>query len=129
MSAKLARLTHKIAVQLHLLAESCSIHSSRSRLPVRKLLDTPSYDFCYLVHGLFNDSVLTPEIVQGRMLWVSYHKRQIKKTQKEAIVKYLNDHSIQTGCGAHPAPYPMGTRGSFPEGKAAGVWSSPFTST
>jgi hypothetical protein len=25
---------------------------------------------------------------------------------------------IQTGSGAHPAPYPMGTRGSFPGGKA-----------
>jgi hypothetical protein len=25
---------------------------------------------------------------------------------------------VQTGSGAHPAPYPMGTGGSFPEGKA-----------
>jgi hypothetical protein len=29
-------------------------------------------------------------------------------------------HFIQTGSGAHTASYPMGTRGSFPEGKAAG---------
>jgi hypothetical protein len=34
MAAKLTRLTHKIAVQLHLVAESCII--SRSRRPVRK---------------------------------------------------------------------------------------------
>jgi len=27
----------------HLVAESCTICSSRSRRPVRKLLDTPSY--------------------------------------------------------------------------------------
>jgi hypothetical protein len=40
-AAKLTRLTHKI--QLHLMAESCTISSSRSRWPVRKLLDTPSY--------------------------------------------------------------------------------------
>jgi hypothetical protein len=40
MAAKLTRLTHKIAIQLHLVAESCSF---RSRRPVRKLLDTPSY--------------------------------------------------------------------------------------
>jgi hypothetical protein len=39
MAAKLTRLTHKIAIKLHLVAES----SSRSRRPVRKLLDTPSY--------------------------------------------------------------------------------------
>jgi hypothetical protein len=43
MTAKLARLTHKIAIQLHLVAESCTICSSRSRRPVWKLLDTPSY--------------------------------------------------------------------------------------
>jgi hypothetical protein len=42
-AAKLARLTHKIAIQLHLLAQSCTISSSRSRRPVRKLLDIPSY--------------------------------------------------------------------------------------
>jgi hypothetical protein len=30
-------------------------------------------------------------------------------------------HVIHTGSGAHPAPYPMGTGGSFPRGKAAGV--------
>jgi len=37
MAAKLTRLTHKIAIQLHLVAESCS------RRPVRKLLDTRPY--------------------------------------------------------------------------------------
>jgi hypothetical protein len=30
--------------------------------------------------------------------------------------------------GAHPASYPMGTRVSFPGGKAAGAWSWPLTS-
>jgi hypothetical protein len=28
-------------------------------------------------------------------------------------------HQVQNGSGAHPASYPMGTRGSFPAGKAA----------
>jgi hypothetical protein len=42
MAAKLTRLTNKIAIQLHLVAESCTICSSRFRRPVRKLLDTPS---------------------------------------------------------------------------------------
>jgi hypothetical protein len=37
-------------------------------------------------------------------------------------------HRVQTGCGAHPASYPMDTRGSFPGGKAAGAWSWPLTS-
>jgi hypothetical protein len=43
MEAKLARLTYKIAIQLHLMAESCTICSSRSGRPVWKLLDTHSY--------------------------------------------------------------------------------------
>jgi len=42
MAAKLIRLTHKIAIQLHLVAESCTICSLLSRRPVRKLLDTTS---------------------------------------------------------------------------------------
>jgi hypothetical protein len=43
MAEKLTRLTHKITIQLHLVAKSCTICSSRSRQPVRKLLDTPSH--------------------------------------------------------------------------------------
>jgi hypothetical protein len=30
-------------------------------------------------------------------------------------------HTVQTGSGAHPTFYPMGTGCSFPEGKAAGA--------
>jgi hypothetical protein len=30
-------------------------------------------------------------------------------------------HRAQTASGAHPASYPMGIRGSFPGGKAAGA--------
>jgi hypothetical protein len=47
MAAKLTRMTHKVAIQLHLVAESCTICSSRSRRPVRKLLNTPSCVFVW----------------------------------------------------------------------------------
>jgi hypothetical protein len=30
-------------------------------------------------------------------------------------------HRVQNGSGAHPASYPVGTRGSFPGGKEAGA--------
>jgi hypothetical protein len=40
---KTHRLIHKIAIQLQPVAESCTICSSRSRRPVRKLLDIPPY--------------------------------------------------------------------------------------
>jgi len=46
MAAKFNRLTHKIAIQLHLVAESCTICSSSFRPPVRKLLDTPLFYSC-----------------------------------------------------------------------------------
>jgi hypothetical protein len=36
-------------------------------------------------------------------------------------------HRVKTGFGAHLAFYPIGTRGSFPKGKAAGVWTWPIT--
>jgi hypothetical protein len=37
-------------------------------------------------------------------------------------------HRIQNGSGAHPASYPMGTRGSFSGCKVAEAWSWPLTS-
>jgi hypothetical protein len=30
-------------------------------------------------------------------------------------------HHVHSGSGAHPASYPVGTRGSFPGGEVAGV--------
>jgi len=43
MVAKLTTLTQKIVIQMHLVAQSCTICSSCSRQPVWKLLGTPSY--------------------------------------------------------------------------------------
>jgi len=43
MTAKLTKLSHKITTQLHLVAESCTVCSCRSRWPVQELLYTPSY--------------------------------------------------------------------------------------
>jgi hypothetical protein len=43
IAAKLTRLTHKIVIQVHLVAENCIICISCSRQPVRKRLDTRSY--------------------------------------------------------------------------------------
>jgi len=43
MAAKLTRMTHKIAIQLHLVAKRYTIHSSHSKRPVHKLLVMPLY--------------------------------------------------------------------------------------
>jgi hypothetical protein len=34
---------------------------------------------------------------------------------------FVFHHRVQSNSEAHPASYPMGTRRSFPEGKAAGA--------
>jgi hypothetical protein len=36
---------------------------------------------------------------------------------------FSHHHRVQNGSGAHPASYPMGTRGSFAGGKVAGAGS------
>jgi hypothetical protein len=36
-------------------------------------------------------------------------------------------HCVQNGSGAHPASYPMGTRGSIPGSKVARAWSWPHS--
>jgi hypothetical protein len=41
---------------------------------------------------------------------------------------FSRHHRVQTGSGAHPASYTMGTRGPFPRGKAARASSWPLTS-
>jgi hypothetical protein len=57
-------------------------------------------------------------------LWAGWSRVQVP-----AGVWYFSlHHRVQTGSGVHPTSYPMGTRGSFPEDKAAGVWSWPLTS-
>jgi hypothetical protein len=58
MAAKLTRLIHKIAIQLHLVAESCTICSSRSRRPVRKL-DTSSCRYVEKVDKHCHRSLVT----------------------------------------------------------------------
>jgi hypothetical protein len=71
IAVRVTRLTHKIAIQLHLMAESCTICSSRSRRSVRKLLDTPP---------IFSSTILTStrleRVTVGNDLMGSTHKAQ-----------------------------------------------------
>jgi hypothetical protein len=72
VAAKVTGMTHKIAIQLHFVVESCTICSSGSRWPVRKLLDTPSYT-----------TFRTPE-VRTKFSWLGFHY------QKEIIKMIAN---------------------------------------
>jgi hypothetical protein len=44
--------------------------------------------------------------------------RAIEVRSPTGAEDFSSSPCIQTGSGAHPASYPMGTRGSFPGGKA-----------
>jgi hypothetical protein len=146
MATKLTGLTHKIAIQLHLAAESCTISSSRSRWPVQKLLDTPSYIFFTLFSCLKPPPPPEyrkygyPEQISTKKHCVVFHFDTTCYDSSVGIVldyglddrgsrvrfpagagKFSFHHRVQNGSGAHPASYPMDIRGSFPRGKVAGA--------
>jgi len=54
MAAKLTRLKHKIAIQLHLVAESCTISSSHSRWSVQKLWIHPRTIISCIIMEVFS---------------------------------------------------------------------------
>jgi hypothetical protein len=71
MAVKLTRLTHKIAIQLHLVAKSCTICISSSRRPVRKLLDT---SIVYLLFILFCVSYILEDKVTVKVYFATWCK-------------------------------------------------------
>jgi hypothetical protein len=96
MAAKLSRLTHKIAMQLHLVAESCAIYSSSSRRQVRKLLDTPSYhgilEFCFPTTQRCHMRILAfrLHLCRNYSPRCSEHGRNSAKMNNSAMLEVLN---------------------------------------
>jgi hypothetical protein len=107
MVAKLTRLTHKIVIKLHLVAESCTICSSHSRQPVQKLLDTPKYS--QLVYNLLKINMIldTFLIHLGTNLLLQYSSEFQKINHIISLNKILNrinmflvlhEHLVYTLC-------------------------------
>jgi hypothetical protein len=98
MTAKLTRLTHKIATQLHLVAESCTICSSCSRLPVRKLFDKPTYvSFTKAVkeNAIFHLNYNLTTVIQKNftafvILFFLIRVIEVKTTEKYRVSLYLD---------------------------------------
>jgi hypothetical protein len=117
MAAKLTRLAHKIAIQLHLVAGSCTICSSRCRRPEanRKVSVKCSVNRIYATdrNSKFQLEIqLCKSNFLGRcLLWTS----PCSRTRK-----------LPTNSGGHY--YPAGTGGSCPGGKEAGACSWLLTS-
>jgi hypothetical protein len=64
----------------------------------------------------------------GRALGYGLYDRGSRFRFPAGAVKFSHRHRVQYGSRAHPAFYSMGTRGSFPEGKAVRAWRWPLTS-
>jgi hypothetical protein len=82
MAAKLTRLTHKIAIQLHLMAESSKICSSRSRRPVPKIWIQPR--MC-----LFSIPGYKQIIAKQGMLHLSLSPHRRSATQPHPVVLFF----------------------------------------
>jgi hypothetical protein len=55
--------------------------------------------------------------------------QEVGPTSRQRKECFSNHHHVQTGSGAHPTSYPMGTRCSFRGNKAGGAWSWTLTSS
>jgi hypothetical protein len=103
MVAKLNRLTHKIAIQLHLVAESSTICSSRSRRPVRKLLDTTSYPAPKLL--ALSEHCICTEMLGSTIF--SYHselKQRLPKLQSLSLCFPLTVSDLNAQKNGRPPP-------------------------
>jgi len=94
MVAKLTILTKKLAIQLHVVAENCTLCSSRSRRSVRKVLDTPSYvnffqqQCVILFHTPFMMSIQTTYWpLAGQLPWSTVHTMCEFFTAKQEAVR------------------------------------------
>jgi hypothetical protein len=98
-------------ITLILLGEACKLRSSSSR----SLLQPPATSSLLLPNIQNRDSSV------GIALGYGLDDRCPRVRFPEGAGNFSLNHRVQNGSGAHPASYPMGTRGSFPGGKAAGA--------
>jgi hypothetical protein len=120
MAAKLTRMSQKKkAIQLHLVAESCTIYSSRFRQPVRKLLDTPSHRTLERARDSDFSCLTTNKHVKGSASGL------IAINSTNSCAKCVHSHferasppcPDQTGFGVHQPPI-NGHGGLFPWGES-----------
>jgi len=104
MAAKLTRLTHKIATQVHLVAERCTI----CRRLVRKLLDIPSYlqlRHHRLLLGIYKHIIhdrpisrfsLTCEVESAILKNLKFFAIPLTKTVEENILKRRRNYRLKS---------------------------------
>jgi hypothetical protein len=73
---------------------------------------------CFMAYSIRNKSPDSPVVIA---LGYELDDRGSRVRFPAGAGKFSLHYRVQNGSGAHPASYPMGTRGSFPRGKAAGA--------
>jgi hypothetical protein len=100
--------------------------SSTSCLPIILFL---AFSFHPVIFSFFKSFVTSSiHLCLGLPLLLVEYSRGSRLRFQAVTGNFSFHHRVHNGSGAHPASYPMGTRGSFPGGKAAGAWSWPLTS-
>jgi hypothetical protein len=95
MATKLTRLTHKIVIQLQLVAENCTICSSLSRRQVRKILHTPSYSTLYPLNWWMNSlSVRIP--VREQYVQFSCQYTLTRRSQWPRGLRHVLSSAVRT---------------------------------
>jgi hypothetical protein len=100
MVAKLTRLTHKIVMQLHLMAESCTIYGFRSRRPVRKLLDTPSQVLDISVSLYYTSQLKVQTFIYTRIVvsWLVAQCNDVVGPSVTVLRKCIDLYSVHDVC-------------------------------
>jgi hypothetical protein len=74
MVAKLTRMTQKIVILWHLVAESCTTCHSQSSQQVRELLETPSYMYSYNMVLVSLYSLMLPVLANKAPVTIYLHE-------------------------------------------------------
>jgi hypothetical protein len=118
---------------------NCTASHPRRNLNVRSMFHWSRGNFPLTYSGQLTglqSILLEPKIVLGstadslvgiaNTLWAWMTKGSEFESQWRQEISLL--HVFQIGSGVQPTSYPLGTRGSFPGGKAAGALTWPITS-
>jgi hypothetical protein len=92
-------------------------HSSRQSVTCSVLFNDDVSDAYYIP----SNEMMSRDSSVGIALGYGLDHRDSRVRFPAGAGNFSLHHSVQNGSGAHPASYPMGTWGSFPEGRVTGA--------
>jgi hypothetical protein len=115
----------------HIQSTPTSVHWTNLTLPEKKDYMNCPLSNSFLLFPFIPSYAVYPKVsgLSNNEIYAYNNKHSMRSNTKGygGKTQEWNSHRVQTGSGARPSSYPMGTKGS-PAGKAAGAWSWPLTS-